>query len=49
MADPELELVILDCRGHGAEYRDEFSRLSGRPALLAQTLLAKVTAEIVGG
>lgn len=49
MADPELELVILDCMGHGAEYRDEFSRLSGRPALLAQTLLAKVTAEIVGG
>ncbi|MBT4514549.1 MAG: hypothetical protein HOC77_05595 [Chloroflexi bacterium] len=49
MADPELEVVILDCMGHGAEYRDQFSQLSGRPALLAQTLLAKVAAEIVGG
>jgi hypothetical protein len=35
--------------GHGAEYRDEFTRLSGRPALLAQTLLAKVAAEVIGG
>ncbi|MFP6595489.1 MAG: AroM family protein [Dehalococcoidia bacterium] len=49
MSDPELEVVILDCMGHGAEYRDEFTRLSGRPALLAQTLLAKVAAEVMGG
>ena len=49
MSDPDLELVVLDCMGHGAEYRDEFTRLSGRPALLAQTLLAKVTAELIGG
>ena len=49
MADSELEVVILDCMGHGVEYRDEFTRLSKRPVLLAQTLLAKVAAEVAGG
>lgn len=49
MADSELEVVILDCMGHGVEYRDEFTRLSKRPVLLAQTLLAKVAAEMAGG
>ena len=49
MEDSELEVVILDCMGHGVEYRDEFTRLSKRPVLLAQTLLAKVAAEVAGG
>lgn len=49
MADADLELVVLDCMGHGPASRDEFSRLSGRPVLTAQTLLAKVASEVVGG
>lgn len=47
MAEAAPELVVLDCMGHGPASRDEFSRLSGRPVLTAQTLLAKVAAEIV--
>ncbi|MDP6824177.1 MAG: AroM family protein [Dehalococcoidia bacterium] len=48
MADAAPELVVLDCMGHGPASRDEFSRLSGRPVLTAQTLLAKVAGEIAG-
>lgn len=47
MADAAPELVVLDCMGHGPSSRDEFSRLSGRPVLTAQTLLAKVASEVV--
>jgi protein AroM len=47
MADAAPDLVVLDCVGHGPSSRDEISRLSGRPVLTAQTLLAKVAAEIV--
>ncbi len=49
MAEAAPELVVLDCMGHGPASRDEFSRLSGRPVLTAQTLLAKVAGEVVGG
>ena len=48
-AGPANAVVLFAYMGHGAEYRDEFTRLSRRPVLLAQTLLAKVAAEVVGG
>lgn len=48
MADAAPELIVLDCMGHGPASRDEFSRLSGRPVLTAQTLLAKIAGEVVG-
>ncbi len=35
MADPTLDLVLLDCMGHGQAYRHEFMVRSGRPVLLA--------------
>ena len=49
MSDRDLELVVLDCMSHSAAYRDEFAGLSGRPVLLAQTLVARVAGELVGG
>ncbi len=49
MRDASPELIVLDCMGHGPASRDEFSRISGRPVLTAQTLLAKVAGEVVGG
>ena len=48
MVDANPELVVLDCMGLGPTHRDEFTRLSGRPTLTAQTLLAKVAGELVG-
>jgi hypothetical protein len=49
MADARPEVVMLDCMGLGPAYRDEFARLSGVPAISAQTLLAKVAGELAGG
>jgi len=49
MEDARPEVVILDCMGLGPRYRDEFARLSGVPAIAAQTLLAKIAGEVAGG
>ena len=49
MAAARPEVVMLDCMGLGPAYRDEFARLSGVPAISAQTLLAKVAGELAGG
>ena len=47
MSDPSLELVVLDCMGHGEEYGSEFARRCGRPVVLAQSLVARVAGELV--
>ncbi len=47
MADPRLELVVLDCMGHHPEYREEFARRCGRPVLLAQSVVARIAGELV--
>jgi protein AroM len=47
MSDPSLEMVVLDCMGHGEEYRAEFAGRCGRPVLLVQSLVARVAGELV--
>jgi len=49
MADPSLEVIILDCMGHDETYRTAFARLCGRPVVLAQSLVARVAGEWVAG
>jgi protein AroM len=49
MADPSLEIIILDCMGHDETYRTEFARRCGRPVVLAQSLVARVAGELVAG
>jgi protein AroM len=46
MSDPALEMVVLDCMGHGEEYRSEFARRCSRPVVLAQSLVARVAGEL---
>jgi protein AroM len=48
MAEPALELVVLDCMGHNPTYHKEFARLCGRPVLLAQSLVARIAGELIG-
>jgi protein AroM len=48
LSDPSLEFVVLDCMGHDEAFRTNFARLSGRPVLAAQSLCARVAAELVG-
>jgi protein AroM len=48
MSNPELEMVVLDCMGHNPDYQREFIRLCGRPVILAQSLVARVAAELLG-
>jgi len=47
MADPRLDLVVLDCMGHNPAYRQEFARRCGRPVLLTQSVVAKLTGELL--
>lgn len=47
MRDPALEMVVLDCMGHGDEYRRLFARRCGRPVVLAQSVVARVAGELV--
>lgn len=47
MADPSLEMIVLDCMGHHAAYRAEFARRTGRPVMLTQSLVARIAGELV--
>lgn len=47
MADLALEVVVLDCMGHGDEYREAFARCCGRPVVLAQSVVARVAGALV--
>jgi hypothetical protein len=38
----------MDCMGFGRKTRDEIASLSGAPALLANLLVARVAAEMLG-
>lgn len=49
LSDPSLDLVVLDCMGHDEHYRSEFARHCLRPVLLAQTLVARIAAEMMAG
>lgn len=48
MRDSTLELVILDCIGFGPEAGRRLRRLCGRPVICPQSLVARVTAELMG-
>jgi protein AroM len=48
MRDSALELVILDCMGFGPEAGRRLRRLCGRPVICPQSLVARVTAEMMG-
>ena len=48
MRDLTLELVILDCMGFGPDAGRRMKRLCGRPVICPQSLVARVTAEILG-
>lgn len=46
MRDPTLEVVVLDCMGHGDDYRRAFAERCGRPVVLAQSVVARVAGEL---
>jgi len=48
MTDPTLDLIVLDCMGHGQSYRQVFARRCGLPVLLAQSAVAKIAGELLG-
>lgn len=48
MRDPTLELIILDCMGFGPAAGRRMKRLCGRPVICPQSLVARVTAEMMG-
>jgi protein AroM len=42
-----IELVVLDCMGHGEDARREIARLSGHPVISAQSLTARVAGALL--
>jgi C_GCAxxG_C_C family probable redox protein len=42
LADAAIELVVLDCMGHGEDSRRELARASGHPVISAQSVTARV-------
>jgi protein AroM len=49
LANPELELIVLDCMGHNSQHQRSFAELSGRPAVVAQNIVARVVGEYMNG
>jgi protein AroM len=49
LAAPAIELVILDCMGHGEGARQELARTSGHPVVSAQSVTARVAGALVCG
>jgi protein AroM len=47
LADAAIELVVLDCMGHGEDARREVARASGHPVLSAQSITARVAGALV--
>ena len=47
MREAGVAFVVLDCLGHDDAYRDAFARLSGRPVVAAQGLVAHLAAAMV--
>ena len=47
MREAGVALVVLDCMGHDDAYRDAFARLSGRPVVAVQGLVAHLAAAMV--
>lgn len=47
MRDSALELVVLDCMGFGPDAGRRLRQLCGRPVICPQSLVARVTAEMM--
>jgi protein AroM len=47
LAGADVELVVLDCMGHGEDSRRELARASGHPVISAQSLTARVAGALV--
>ncbi len=49
LANPELELIVLDCMGHHNGHQREVAAISGRPVIVAQNIVARVAGEYMSG
>ena len=47
LADAAIELVVLDCMGHGEDARRDLARASGHPVISAQSLTERVAGALV--
>lgn len=48
LADPDLELIVLDCMGFPPEEARRMRALCGRPVLCPQGILPRIMAEMLG-
>ena len=49
LANPDIELIVLDCMGHHSGHQREVAAISGRPVIVAQNVVAKVAGEYMSG
>ena len=49
LAEAAVELVVLDCMGHGEDSRRDLARASGHPVISAQSLTARVAGALAAG
>lgn len=49
LADPGLEMIVLDCMGFDPEAARRMRALAGRPTLCPQGLVPRIMAEMLGG
>ena len=47
LADAAIELVVLDCMGHGEDARRDLARASGHPVISAQSITARVAGALI--
>lgn len=47
LAGAAIELVVLDCMGHGEDARRDLARMSGHPVISAQSITARVAGALV--
>ena len=47
LADAAIELVVLDCMGHGEDARRDLARASGHPVISAQSVTARVAGPLI--
>ena len=47
LSQSQAELVVLDCFGHDAAYKQVFANAMQKPILLAQTMIARIAGEFL--
>lgn len=48
LASRQVQLLVLDCLGYTGEMRQVARQVSGKPVILARTVLARAAAELLG-